>query len=247
MTTRGRGTGGRFWRRRDCWVPTWRTWLIGALALIASVAALVLGAYPFLAVSEPIGAQLLVVEGWCDDFVLEAALEEFGRGGHARILVTGGPLEQGAPLSEYGTYAELGAATLRRLAGPDLPIAAVPAPGVVRDRTYGTAVALRRWLQAQGPLPAAIDLVTVAHHARRSRLLFQMALGESTPVGILAVPDPEYDHRRWWTSSAGVRAVIGELIAYAYAATLFRPPPAADLPRLMPTGGASRPVPAEGR
>jgi hypothetical protein len=43
-------------------------------------------------------------------------------------------------------------------------------------------------------------------------------------VGTLAIPDNEYDERRWWKTSEGVRTVIGEALAYVYARVLFHPP-----------------------
>jgi len=60
-------------------------------------------------------------------------------------------------------------------------------------------------------------------HARRTRLLFEEALGKSITVGIIAVPNPDYDARRWWRYSDGVREVIGESIAYIYARFFFYP------------------------
>ena len=43
-------------------------------------------------------------------------------------------------------------------------------------------------------------------------------------VGIIAVPNPDYDSRHWWQYSEGVREVIGESIAYSYARFFFAPP-----------------------
>ena len=44
-------------------------------------------------------------------------------------------------------------------------------------------------------------------------------------IGIIAIPDPDYDARHWWRYSEGVREILGESIAYLYAAWFFRPPP----------------------
>ena len=115
--------------------------------------------------------------------------------------------------------------TLRKMAKSPLPILAVPAPRVDRDRTYSTAVALRRWFDGHGGAPPRINLVTVGAHARRSRLLFEKALRPDTEVGILAVEDPYYDPKRWWVTSYGVRTVTSELIAYLYSSLLFHPSP----------------------
>jgi hypothetical protein len=42
-------------------------------------------------------------------------------------------------------------------------------------------------------------------------------------VGIIAIPTPDYEARRWWRYSEGVRAVLGESIAYLYAKLFFHP------------------------
>jgi hypothetical protein len=60
-------------------------------------------------------------------------------------------------------------------------------------------------------------------HARRSQLLFAKALGPEISVGIIAVPNPDYDARRWWRYSEGVKDVISETAAYLYTKLLFYP------------------------
>jgi len=199
--------------------------LLSLAGVLAASVALLRGVQPFLAVTEPVAADTLVVEGWCEDYVIATAWREFQKGGYTRLLVTGGPLDRGAPLSEYGTFAELSAALLRRWAPPGTPIIAVPGPRVDRDRTYSNALALRRWFEAHGGMPERLNLVTAGAHARRSRRMFAAALGGGTTVGVMAVPDPHYDPDRWWRSSPGFRTVTDELIAYLYAVTLFRPDP----------------------
>jgi hypothetical protein len=69
-------------------------------------------------------------------------------------------------------------------------------------------------------------------HARRTRLLFQKALGNDVRVGIISIPNPDYDAKHWWRYSEGVREVIGEGIAYAYAKVFFYPsePPPGERP-----------------
>ena len=36
-------------------------------------------------------------------------------------------------------------------------------------------------------------------------------------LGVIAVPDPDYDARHWWRYSEGVKDVISEGAAYLYA------------------------------
>jgi uncharacterized SAM-binding protein YcdF (DUF218 family) len=210
--------------RRQCLVPTLRGWVLLALgfAALALLAARVL--HPFLAVTDPVPGGVLVVEGWVPDYMLEAAIAEYKRDHYARLFVTGVPLQQGAPLSEYQNYAQLGAATLLKLGLSTNDVQAVPTGLTRRDRTYATALSLKSWWREHEMAPTKVNLVTGGPHARRSRLLFEKALGQGVTVGVIAIPANDYDERRWWNSSQGVRIVIGEALAYAYARLLFYPP-----------------------
>lgn len=215
-----------FWgmlSRRQCLVPTRRGWLLLALGVGVLAVAVLRGAYPFLALNDPAPGGILVVEGWVPDYALAAAGAEFRRHPYAKLLVTGIPLEHGAPLSEYKNYAHLGAATLIQLGLSTNDIQAVPAPLTRRDRTYATALSLKAWLREQPVPPTKVNLVTTGPHARRSRLLFEKALGRDFTVGVLSVPGRDFDAQHWWRSSQGVRVVTGEMIAYCYVRFFFRP------------------------
>jgi hypothetical protein len=71
---------------------------------------------------------------------------------------------------------------------------------------------------------SGIDVVTESLHARRTQFLYQKVFGRHVPVGIIAVPNPDYNPKHWWRYSDGVREVLGESIAYLYARFLFYPP-----------------------
>ena len=151
-------------------------------------------------------------------------MAEFKQHPYVKLLVTGIPLEQGTLLSAYTNHAHVGAATLLKLGLTTNDVQAVPASQVRRDRTYNMAVSLKHWLREHDLSPTKINLITVGPHARRSRLLFAKALGKGVTVGVVAVPANDYDERRWWNCSQGVRIVIGEALAYGYARLLFYPP-----------------------
>jgi hypothetical protein len=211
-------------RRRQCWAPTWRGWalLFLSLGILSFIGCRTI--HPFLAVNAPVAGGVLVIEGWGADYVMEEVIAEFNRKHYDKIYVTGGPMEYGAPLAAYHTFAEAGAATLLKLGLSSNVVQAVPAPLVRKDRTYGCAAALSRWFRGHGGAPASIQLVTVGPHARRSRLMFEKALGKDTAVGVISIPEKDYDQQHWWRSSAGVRTVIGETMAYLYARFLFTAP-----------------------
>lgn len=210
-------------RRRTCWRLTWRGWSLLVLLIVGLGAAGVIGLHPFLAITRPVYGGALVVEGWLPDYALQAAIEEFRQHPYDKLYVTGVPLERGRPLSEYRTHAELGAVILQRLGLEASAIQAVPAPPVRQDRTYVSAAALAQWWREHRVAPRQVHVISMGPHARRTRLLFEKALGAGVTVGITAVPSRDYEPRRWWRSSAGVRATLDELIAYGYARLLFRP------------------------
>lgn len=211
-------------RPRRVWLPTWRGWLLilGLAALLAFV--LMRNAYPWLAPHQPApGARILVVEGWLEPTDLDQAIEAFRRGRYERVVTTGGPMVSWAPACTWDSYADRGASYLRAHGLADVPLDVVPAPASQQERTFLSAVMLRDWLQRSGTRPAAIDLYSAGVHARRSRLLFQMALGPQTAVGVMAADPSQYDANRWWTSSAGSKAVLGEAISMVWTHCCFWP------------------------
>jgi hypothetical protein len=60
--------------------------------------------------------------------------------------------------------------------------------------------------------------------------LYEKAFGAGTVIGVIAVPDREYEPQRWWASSSGVRDVVDEAVAYLYARFIFRAPKEASAP-----------------
>lgn len=203
-------------------MPTWRGWLLLGVIFLTLAFAAIWAAYPFLAVTDTKPGGVLVVEGWASDYALEAAVAETKQFSYERVYVTGGPIEQGGPLSNYKTYADLGRATLLALGMSTNLVQPVPGPRVKQDRTYASALAFRKWVDEHGIQLTRVNVLTVGPHARRSRLLFQKSLGD-VPIGVIAVAEPDYDARHWWRSSQGFRIVTSEAIAYLYARFLFRP------------------------
>lgn len=212
----------RLWRRRSCPVPTWQGSLLAFLLFAVLTVTTVPKFHQFLALNRPLERGILVVEGWLPDYAMEQALEHYRTGRYTAVYVTGGPLEYGGPLSEYRTYAEAGAAILTKLGVDTNRLFAVPAPKVRQDRTYASALELKRWLASHHTEVHDITVLTQALHARRSCLLFAKAFGPGVQVGSIAIDAESYDSDKWWKSSQGVRGVISETLAYIYARVFFR-------------------------
>jgi uncharacterized SAM-binding protein YcdF (DUF218 family) len=215
------------WGLFDCrerWWLSWRGRLILAFAVVLVSVLVFRSVYPFLAITHRVNANVLVVEGWVHEYAIRAAVKEFQTNHYQRVFTTGGPVVgTGGYTNDFMTSASVGADLLTKNGLPNESVQMVPSRVMDRDRTYGAAVALRNWFRDHNVTVAGINVVTEDLHARRTRLLFQKALGDKVAVGVIAIPSPDYDARRWWRYSDGVREVIGESIAYIYARFLFCP------------------------
>jgi uncharacterized SAM-binding protein YcdF (DUF218 family) len=185
---------------------------------------IVLRVYPFLSVTDRTNAKILVVEGWVHQYAIRAGMKEFQSGSYQRVFTTGGPvIGSGGYVNDYQTSASVGADLLKKYGLADEFVQMVPSRVMDRDRTYASAVALRRWFQEHHMAVHNINVLTEDVHARRTHLLFQEAFGKNTKVGIIAVSNPDYDRKHWWRYSQGVKDVVSEGIAYLYAKFFFNP------------------------
>lgn len=215
----------RLFRRREVLWPTLYGWLLVFTAVAVLGFLVVQRAHDFLAINAPAGnATLLVVEGWLSEEELDAAVAIFQSGRYTGVAVTGGPIEGWASLHGYDSFADRAADYLRMRGLPPQQVVAVPAPASAQDRTFLTAVALRDWLASGARDDSSLDVVSSGTHARRTRRLFEAALGPSISVGIFAVSPSGYDAGHWWRSSAGVKSVLSESIGLAWTACCFRAP-----------------------
>lgn len=208
--------------QRERWTLTWT----GRLLILTSVAALTVilarGLCAFLAITSPVGGQFLVVEGWLPAYAYREAAAQFRNGGYRKIIAAGVLKEDwdaGGELREHS-----GGEKLISFGVPIDLVVTTSSDDVQRDRTFHAAMAVKRWLQEQGLRTTSIDVVAIGPHARRSRLLYENALGNEVKVGIIAVEDQRFDPNHWWRSSAGVRVVVDESIAYLYARIFFSAP-----------------------
>lgn len=214
----------KFFHQRTLWIPTGR-----GCALIVSVF-LLCGwfcfshLYGFLAIRAPVPSEILVVEGWASDNVLKQSIQEFYQNGYRCIVTVGVPVENGSYLLDYKTFAEIAAQSLRKMGVPENAVFAAPGHQVMTDRTYQSAVAFKKWLQKNRPETRSINMISGGAHARRTRLMFEKALGPEIKVGILSKDPEEYNGNNWFLCSAGVRDVMSEFISYCYARLIFRPP-----------------------
>jgi hypothetical protein len=194
----------------------------------------------FLAVSRPLGQDILVFEAAIPKEWLAQALSVL-RSGHYRYLVVVGPP---AEASEERSLADVAGAEFERL-GCDpsmivkirvpfqstlrsyaIPIVAPPycvffLRFQVTRRTYANALAVSEWLKSSRVSTQGVDVFTVSVHARKTWNLFQHAIGDKYRVGIIAAPQTSYNPRYWVLSREGIWAVGRNLIGYFYAKSII--------------------------
>jgi uncharacterized SAM-binding protein YcdF (DUF218 family) len=221
--------------RRERWGLSWRGWSL-LIAIIISLAFLLLRTlYPFLAVTHRVETRILVVEGWIPEYAIRVAVKEFTVGDYKQIFTTGGPIVgSGGYTNDYQTSANVGAGRLRAAGLPSELVQMVPSHVMSRDRTYAAASALHDWFRNHRISVQGINVVTENTHARRTRLLFQEAFDKDLAVGVIAVRNPDYDEKRWWQSSEGVKDVLSEALAYIYAKFFFHPAPSEPIEKAEP-------------
>jgi uncharacterized SAM-binding protein YcdF (DUF218 family) len=202
-------------------------WWVKLLLLVTGVAlalGAVVGAYPFLAITQPVNADVLVVEGWVHKYAIQAAVDEYKSGDYRRVFTTGGPVTgNGGYVNDYQTAASVGADLLKKAGLPAGVLQMVPCEVIGRDRTYSSAIALRDWFHEHNLQVRSLNIVTEGAHARRTRLLFERALGRGVNVGIISVPSLDFDARHWWYYSEGLEEVVQEGVSYLYAKFFFHP------------------------
>ena len=210
-------------QRREIWIPTIWGWF--ALLLTGS-ATIVLAArilYPFMALNEPVGSHILVVEGWMNADGLDQALEILRSGQYRLVITTGGPMDKWPGSHDFATYAERAAIYMSSRGHQDAEIVAVPAPATQVDRTFLNAILVRKWAARSGLTIDRLDVVSLGPHARRSRALYHLAFDPETRIGVYAAKPSEYDPDAWWRTSAGAKNVLGEVVSWLWVTLFFQP------------------------
>jgi uncharacterized SAM-binding protein YcdF (DUF218 family) len=219
---REKALGGLLVRQYRWGLSRWAKLFVLLIALAFVVTAF-LGVYPFLAITQRVNADVLVVEGWIHPYTADVGVEEFKTHSYHLVLTTGGPVVgKGGYINDYQTSASVGADLLKKAGIPAEVVQMVPSHVIGRDRTFSSAVALRDWLREHNLQVRAINILTEGAHARRTRLLFKRALGPNVAVGVIAVRSPDFDQKRWWYYSEGVEDVVEQGIGYLYAISFFQ-------------------------
>lgn len=211
-------------RRREIWVPTVLAWVLALIMLAGASVLAVRCVHTFLAVDQPAGARLLVIEGWMAPEELDQAIARFRSGNYNAVITTGGAVHTDLYQKNATSYAKLACDYLVRHGIAASSVTAVPTPESAQERTYLSAVMVRVWLAQSGQTVEALDVFSLGVHSRRSRAIYRMAFGPDVRIGILTARPTSYDSDAWWKTSIGAKTVITEVISWIWTQLFFWPP-----------------------
>jgi len=187
------------------------------ITLVLCAAALIsfmLFAHPFLAVTQRVDADILVVEGWIPDYMLLPATKEFQQGRYSLLLVSGLQNDPETPPTASMPDTLRTVSRLEEFGVPRAALLPCPAPFARWLRTSKTAIAVRDKIAELGLKPRGINVITAGPHARETWVAYQHAFGDKTPVGIISIPKNNYPANRWWMSRQGLIWAPKDFVAW---------------------------------
>jgi len=197
-------------------------WMLVMFTCMALFFVWMITIYDFLAVNKPIKSNILAIEGYLFDSLLDSIARTGLKQESLIFVCTGVPVEKGFVCSGYTNYAFYNADVLKSKGLDSSRIITAPLEIAHTDRTYSMALAVKEKLESMGYTSGEINVVCSGTHARRSWLLYRKAFKSNWKVGVITYTDNLY-RGAWWYSSEGVRAVVYEMLAYFYCAIFFHP------------------------
>ncbi len=215
----------KFFRKKFVKMPTLWGWIAGGIIAILLIYFVLLEIGKWLSFHDPLPqAEVMVVEGFLPDYALQMAAIEFDKGNYKYIVTTGIPFTNGMGFCLYNNYADQARAVLIQMGVPADKVFSVPTHEAFRDRTYASALALKKWFLSRGELPASINMYSMGAHAARSSYLYKLAFADTeVKIGVLNAPDLTFDPRHWWKNSKGFRTVPVEALGYLFVRLFFSP------------------------
>jgi hypothetical protein len=212
-----------FFKRYTLWLP--KAWFL--LLILFSLSLIFLTCFRgigfFLAQTHPMHAEYLVVEGWQAEQSLQQALLKFNEptNQYRYLITTGGPSTRWGKMA-WSNYADKSAHYFVSHGLSAAKVISIPTPASAQNRTYLSAVMVRDWFARKSIKVNALDVFSQGVHARRTRLLYELALPASS-IGVYASEPEGYQLSRWWKTSQGSKAVLTEWIAFIWTICFFEP------------------------
>ena len=197
-------------------------WLLVMFTCLALFYVWMITIHDFLAVNKPVKTNILVIEGYVFDSILDSIASTGLKQDSLLFICSGGAVDKGFICSGYTNIAFYNADVLKSHGLDSSRVIPAPAKQTYTDRTYTMALAAKEKLESMGYTSGKLNVVCSGTHARRSWLLYRKAFKTNWKVGVITYTDNLY-RGAWWHSSEGARAVVYEIFAYLYCVIFFHP------------------------
>jgi hypothetical protein len=123
----------------------------------------------------------------------------------------------------YENLAQKAAYFLQREGIEAEKIVAAPSPFVEIDRTYESALSIKKVLNKRFPTVRSLNIISEGAHSRRSWMMYKKALDDNFKIGVMAVEVDHIGAWNWWTTKKGIKFVSIQFAKYLYAQFFFYP------------------------
>jgi len=152
-------------------------------------------------------AQILVVQGWVFNFIIEMAVDEFQRGNYRAVIVTGNDIEA----------VRAGKKLINKGVPVGLVIVVPYNNNVVSQCTFHEAFSVKDELKRNFPEVTVINVVTSSVHSKKTVTAFKKVLGKKVEVGIVANKSIYGKSNHRLMSKGMIRLTARFFIGYVYA------------------------------
>ena len=213
----------RLTKQTECRRLTFTGWLCVIVSIMLLSLFVFYNIHSFLAISKPVKAEILVVDGLLPGYAYDTIVKFIERDKYKYIITTGVEMDYIYTQADGFNSAELSYKILLTKNIINCHIEKAPADKAFIDRTFSSAIALRKWFRANGIKNQSFNLITLGCHARRSLLLYRKAFEGERKIGVISIMDQSYVSVKWYKFSQGVRTVLSETIGYIYNKIFFHP------------------------
>ena len=202
---------------------TWQGWIfiIGFNSLLVFFVLRYIAT--FLVVNKPLQTEILIVDGILPGYGYDSVVKLISDHGYKYVITTG--VDMGYTFRSENVFngAEFSYKILSEKDITNCKLDKAPARNVKRDRTFTSALELKKWFIKNRIYPEKINIISFSCHARRTWIMYKKAFVGFADIGIITIDDNTYDYNKWYKNSKGVRMILSESIGYIYSTVFFHP------------------------
>lgn len=117
--------------------------------------------------------------------------------------------EEQSTLNNFNSNAELARNSLISMGIDSSRIIATSGDRVIINRTLTSALAFRDWLKTTNIKVKGINIISLGAHTRRTWMIYNKILHRRFEIGIISLPDYEFNHSRVYKLIKTIREILG--------------------------------------